>query len=435
MRKRNETGCNEYQHLASGVSRRRFLGWSAGLMATAATPAWLPRVVLAQSDNLERDVLVSIFLRGGADGLSLCVPYLEPNYYQLRPTLAIAPPDSSAPFSALDLDGQFGLAPAMRPLLDAYGAEDLLIVHACGQHAPTRSHFAAMNLMEVGSQNPPGDLITGWLGRHLANTAPTVQEGALRALALGFGLPRTLVGGPRTLPIPDPSQFDLGGDPATLDARRDAVAAMYDAAPDPLNASARATRATVDLLHTIDFAGYQPADGTTYPESELGRALQASAALIRAEVGVEAMTIDSGGWDTHDLQGPVDGVMASLMGDLASSLAAFHADLRGSGTDRVTTVVMTEFGRNVIENGSEGVDHGHGGVMMVLGAAISGGRVLAEWPGLEHDQLHEQQDLAVTIDYRDVLSEIITGRLTNPDWATVFPDPAYTPEPRGVLTP
>lgn len=434
---RDCSGCIEYRHLEprGGISRRRFVGWSAGLAVAAAVPAWLPRAVLAESHNGDRDVLVSLFLRGGADALSLCPPYLEPAYHRLRPTLALAPPDAGGTSAALDLDGTFGLAPALAPLLPAYDAGDLLVVHACGQPAGTRSHFAAMNLMEVGTQTPAGDLITGWLGRHLAATAASDQDAVLRAVALGTGLPRTLVGGPRTLPVPDPAAFDLGGDPATAGARREAIERMYAGTGDALETSAAATIRTIDLLAAIDFPSYRPAGGAVYPESELGQALRAAAALIRAEVGVEALAIDAGGWDTHDFQGPADGAMAGRMADLGAGLAAFHADLDAAGGsgEKVTLVAMSEFGRNAFENASFGTDHGHGGLMLALGRPVNGGQVISRWPGLEPEQLYQGQDLDVTIDYRDVLAEIVRKRLDNENLAAVFPDPAYTPFEHGVV--
>ena len=145
------------------------------------------------------------------------------------------------------------------------------------------------------------------------------------------------------------------------------------------------------------------------------------------------MSIDLGGWDTHDFQGPVDGEMSVIMSGLAQALAAFHQDLNASSVDNYTVVAMSEFGRNAFENGSAGTDHGHGGLMMVLGGHIDGGKVLAEWPGLEPEQLFEQQDLAITIDYRDILSEMLTERLDNPNIGAVFGDPSYQPTIRGIV--
>lgn len=420
-------GCKEYRQ----VSRRRFLGLTAGTLAAAATPGWLPKVVFADSHNGSRDVLVSIFLRGGMDSLSVCVPFGEENYYRLRPNIAVPRPDSSLPGAALDLDGFFGLNPALSPLMEAYQNQDLLVVHAAGNLDPTRSHFQAMNSMEVGMPEPPGNLVTGWLGRHLASTAPTLEDAALRAINLGFGLPRTLVGGPKTLPVDDPANYGLVGDPQANALRQVELETLYSRHTEPLKTSAANNFRTIELLDQIDFPGYQPAGGASYGEDELGRALKSTAALIRADVGVEAVHIDVGGWDTHDFQGTLDGTLFTLLTYLSQGLAALHADLATSDR-KVTTIAMSEFGRNVFENGSLGTDHGHGSMMIAMGGGIAGGRVLSQWPGLEDEQLYEGQDLAITTDYRDVLTEIVTRRLGNPDFRNVFPDTGYSPTLLGV---
>ena len=424
-------GCREYHQL----SRRNFLGWSAGFVAAAAIPGWLPRVVLADGDDGARDVVVSLFLRGGADALTVCVPHGEASYYRLRPTLAIAPPDSSDPGRVTDLDGFFGLPPALTPLLDAYRDGDLAIVHACGLDSTSRSHFDAMHYMEAGQGDPPSSLLSGWLGRHLQATAPSLESGVLRAVGIGAGLQRTLAGGPKTLPIGDLETFGLAGNPDTFNQRREAIEAMYAAVPDPLGGAARATFDTIELLEEIDFAGYVPAGGAVYPEGEFGVAMRSVAALIKAEVGVEAAAVDLGGWDTHDFQAPIDGQMAVVMDQLAAGLAAFHRDLFSSGHTNVTLVAMSEFGRNAFENGSAGTDHGHGGAMLVLGGHVAGGRVITDWPGLAPGQLYEDQDLQVTIDYRDVLAEVLTKRACNPDVGSVFDDPSYVFQDRGIIAP
>lgn len=420
-------GCPEYQRL----SRRQFMAGAGGTALALSVPAWLPRVSYAQDFCSTRDVIISIFLRGASDGLTLCVPHGEDAYYNLRPTLAVPRPDSRDPNRAIDLDGFFGLPPAMTALLPAYQNGDLLIVHACGSTDPSRSHFDAQRFMEVGK---PGDptLFTGWLGRHLASIGPKTPGAVLRAVGIAFGLQRTLAGAPATLPIPDLDTFGLTGTGSTVAARRDALDDMYQLIGDPLRAAAATTQVTIDLLNQINFAGYVPGGGATYPDSSFGYALKTSAALIKADVGVEAIAIDKSGWDTHNNQGVFVGTMAMLMSDLAAGLAALHADLSSGNGRNVTVVVHSEFGRRPAENGSDGTDHGHGNVMMLMGPQIAGGRVLANWPGMAPGQLFENRDLEVTIDFRDVLAEIVKYRLGNPALSYVFPD--YTPTMRGVTT-
>jgi uncharacterized protein (DUF1501 family) len=426
-------GCPEYDR----ISRRRFLGLGAGAFVAAALPAWLPRVALADigspAGSAVRDVLVSVSLRGGADGLTLCPPFGDEGYYALRPTLAVPRPDSSSPHRALNLDGFFGFAPSLRPLLDLYQDGSLLVVHATGLPLRTRSHFSAMFLNEVGQPAPPASRVNGWIAEHLRAVPPARADAVLRAVGNGIGLPRSLVGAPATAPVRDLAASGFAGDPVTVAARRRALTAMYAAAPDPLRAPAASTLLTVDLLERIRYASYQPAGGAVYPDDELGRALRSTAALIKAGVGVEAATIECGGWDSHSDQGPFDGAMALLLKSLAEGLAAFHADLFTNGPANVVLVVQTEFGRNAWENGSRGTDHGHAGAMLVLGGHVAGGRVLTRWPGLAPEELYEGQDLALTIDARDILSEILKKRLGNPDPWSVFADPAYTPEEHGVI--
>ena len=423
-------GCSEYNL----ISRRRFLGLSGTALAAASLPAWLPRVAYAASATSGRDVLVSIFLRGGADGLSLCVPHGDPGYYALRPNLAIPRPGSGAG-AARDLDGFFGLAPAMAPLLEAYDDRALLFVQACGSIDPTRSHFNAMYFMEVGQPSPPASLFTGWLGRHLATVSPATPGTTLRGVGLGYGLQRSLVGGPATVPVRDIAALAFEGDSSSLSARRVALDALYAGTAEPLKSAAAGTAHTIDLLARVGLDNYQPSGGATYPDNDFGYALKSTAALIRAEVGVEAVAVDYGGWDTHEEQGPLDGGMAELMTGLAEGLAAFYRDLASAGRNDVLAVVQSEFGRNVAENASLGTDHGHGNTMLVLGGHVAGGRVLGRWPGLDDGHLYEGQDLAITTDYRDILTEIVTKRLGNPNYKNVFPDPAYTPIDHGVIAP
>ncbi len=396
-------------------------------------PAWLPSVAYADDECSERDVLVCVFLRGAADGLTLCVPHADDLYYNTRPTLAIPRPDAAGDFKVTDLDGFFGLPPQLTPLIPAYQNGDLLIVHAAGSTDPSRSHFDGQRFMEIGK---PGDmtLFTGWLGRHLAVTPPLVADAVLRGIGIGFGLQRALQSAPDTIPIPDLANYKLSGNQATVVARQNLITAMHALSSDMLSAAAATARQTIDLLGTINFNSYVPEGGASYGTDGFGYALKSTAALIKADVGVEAVAIDMGGWDTHTSQGvQIGGGMSNLMTRLGNGLAAFHADMFSGVRRNVTLVVMSEFGRRLNENGSQGTDHGHGNVMFLMGPGIDGGRILTQWPGLEMGNLFEGRDLEVTIDFRDVLAEIVELRLANPNLAAVFPE--YTPTFRGVTRP
>jgi uncharacterized protein (DUF1501 family) len=419
--------CAEYLQL----SRRGFLGAGGGLvLAAAGLPAWLPNVVYAQDACTDRDVVVTVFLRGAADGMTLCVPHTEDAYYNARPTLAVPRPDSSDPNKAINLDGTFGFPPMLAPLIPAYQAGHLLVVHACGSTDPSRSHFDAMRFMEVGKPADPA-VSTGWLGRHLATSTPLSPTAVLRAVGIHIGLQRSLNSGPLTLPIPDLDQFGLVGAPSSVGARKQALNDMFSLVGDPVRAAALNSFVTSDLLDQIDFAGYQPAAGAVYPADDFGKSLQSTAALIKADVGVEAVAIDIDGWDTHIHQGLAPGgAIFNLATKLGSGLGAFHADMFSGNGRNLTVVVMSEFGRRLLENGSFGCDHGHGNAMFVMGNNINGGHVLTQWPGLAPQNLFEGRDLEVTIDFRDILAEIVSQRLMNNNLSIIFPD--YTPTFRGV---
>lgn len=431
-----ECGCSEYREL----SRRQFVetaGLGAAGVAAAYFPEWLPRVVLAQSQASDRDVIVSIFQRGGADGLNLLVPFGDAAYYTGRTTIALPRPDANVPADQriTDVDGFFGFAPAMASLVPAYSDGFLLPIHAVGQTFVSRSHFDAQRYMEVGK---PKDVnyVTGWLGRHLALMPPMRTDAPLRALGLANGLQKTLVGAPKTLPIANPANFSIGGAANTAASRQSALANDYTDAPVPLNAAALDAINTIALLQAVNFAGYAPNNSAVYPNTAFGRALKSVATLIRADVGIEAAQVDIGGWDTHAAQGGVTGALSTLTTGFAQSLAAFYADVIANNP-RVTLIVISEFGRNARENGSAGTDHGRATTMYCMGQGIAGGRVLSlgtngapGWPGLAMENLENRQDLRVTIDYRDILAEIVQRRLGNNQVAQVFP--GWNPTFRGV---
>ncbi|MCH2107451.1 MAG: DUF1501 domain-containing protein, partial [Planctomycetes bacterium] len=339
-----------------------------------------------------------------------------------------APPGLAG--GALDLDGFFGLNPACAPLMESYQRGDLAIVHATGSTDPSRSHFTAQRLMETGTPNL-GHLgvSDGWIARHLQTIAP-LGAGDLRALALKSTLPRSMVGAPATLPVKDPSNLDFPGSPALAAAFRAVIEGTYGMASEPLRGAASSSLGAIDLLGTIDFNNYQPENGASYPAGGFGEALVSTAAMIKADIGLECVQIDIQGWDHHSNMGPSSGVLASMLDDFSSALDAFYSDLQ-SELGGVTLVVMTEFGRRVAGNGSAGTDHGHGSVMFVLGGNVNGGQVFAQWPGLDPASLGNG-DLPITIDYRDVLAEILQLRLGSSSLSDVFPE--HSPQFQGLVS-
>ncbi|MCY2959989.1 MAG: DUF1501 domain-containing protein [Planctomycetota bacterium] len=405
---------------ANRPDRRAFLLGGAA----AATALTLPRVTFAAATSSAVDSLVLVFLRGGMDALSFCSPYADPNLQSARPGIAM--PGPGLPNGVLYLDSFFGLHPQAAPLMAAYQSGQLLIVHASGSPASSRSHFEAQNRMESGASSQPGlGLSTGWVARHLA-----VQSGAgvLRGMGTSDTLTRALTGSTGVLPIRQPGQFRMPGATGTAYARRVALDGMYQQASAELASAGRDTFATIDLLGSIDFQNYAPSGGASYPATPFGAQFQDTAALLKANVGVRCVEIDLHGWDHHTNLGAIGGSFAALTSELAQTLAAFRTDM-GGAFGGVDVVVMTEFGRRVAPNGNLGLDHGRGGCMILMGGGVAGGRVLTQWPGLAPSQLHDG-DLAITIDYRDVLGEMLVRRFGCTNLPDVFP--GYTPQFRGV---
>ncbi|MBZ0283864.1 MAG: DUF1501 domain-containing protein [Anaerolineae bacterium] len=418
-------------------TRREFLGGLASVGAVgiskAMFPSWMPKLAFRQQGSAPGDVLVAIFLRGGIDGLSAVVPYGDgANYYDARPTLAVPEPgtDSNA---ALDLNGYFGFHQSLAPLVDIYQAGALAVVHATGSTDPSRSHFDAMQFMEYGT---PGSKTTGtgWIGRHLQSAA-WQNDSPFRAVGMGAMVPGSLRGPVSPLSLRSIADFHLKGREGELRRAQDALAQLYtiEAPTDMLDTQAKLVFDTVDMLQSLNAGSYQPANGADYPADDygFGMGLRQIAQLIKADVGLEVACIDLGGWDTHENQGNQDGYFADLLGTLGRGLGAFYTDLQDHMSD-VSVVTMSEFGRRVSENASQGTDHGHGNFMLLMGGGVKGGQVYANWPTLAPEALNDG-DLAITTDYRDVLAEVVAQRLKNPALDQVFPN--FTPTPLGLVIP
>ena len=390
------------------LTRRIFLRGSAVVMAGAGSvPFWLGRAAAATQGR--RKILVVIFQRGAADGLNMVVPFAEKRYYELRPTIAIpAPVGSNGGNPAIDLDGRFALHPALQPLKALWERQMLAIVEATGSPDPSRSHFDAQDYMESGTPGLKGD---GWLNRALPPAGP--DPSPLRAIAMGATLPRTLRGDHSAIAVRDLQQFRAGGDTASI------LESMYANSPDKqLGAAGKDAFAAMKLIDSLNRAPYNPSGGAQYGQAgELGRSLQQIARLIKADAGVEAAFAEIGGWDHHQNE---PGQLYNVARQFGSALAAFCTDM-GDRMEDIVLATMSEFGRTAQENGNNGTDHGHGDVMFVLGGPVRGGKVYGKWPGLEQEQLYEGRDLAVTTDFRAVLSELVTGHLGTPDIAQVFP--------------
>jgi uncharacterized protein (DUF1501 family) len=390
--------------------------------AIVAFPSWMPRLAFAPKHVAPRgDTLIVVFLRGAADALNIVVPHGDEAYYNLRPVLGIPRPDdrkAKESSRTIDLDGFFGLHPALKPLTPSWQAGHLAIIHACGAPDESRSHFRAMELMERGVDDERGPA-SGWIGRHLA-TLDTGNRSPLRAIGLGPQPQRSLGGAVPASALRSITDFHFNGDTRALAQMRAALTSLY-AGNDPLSLVGQETLEIIDTVQALDPNGYTPSiTNYQYPITEFGLGLKQIAMLIKAEVGLEVAAIDLGGWDTHFAQGGSEGLMAGLLKELAEGLAAFHEDT-ADHADRMTIVTMSEFGRRAQENGSLGTDHGHGSMMMLMGGNVIGNKVHGGWPGLAEGQLVGPGDLAVTTDYRDVLAEVCLRRLNNPAMEQIFP--------------
>ena len=417
------------------ISRRDFIKTTGVIGASMAMfPSWMPRLAFRPlgahfAQGAPGDVLVCVFLRGGLDGISAIVPYTEgKHYYDARPSQAVLEPGGGGD-AVIDLDGQFGLHPSLAPLHEIYQEQDLAIVHATGLTDATRSHFDAMQFMEKGT---PGDksLGTGWIGRHLQSAA-WENESPFRAVGMGVMIPQSLRGPVSPLSIQSIADFHFRGREDELRKLQQSLAAMYtvEAEHSPLGGQADLVWETIDTLQQLDASNYRPHTDVEYPPGEYGMALQQVAQLIKADVGLEVACIDIGGWDTHEQQGTREGMLRALLDSLARGLSAFYADL-GDHMQNITLLAMSEFGRRVQENSSQGTDHGHGNIMFLMGGGIVGGQVFSRWPTLAPEAL-DDGDLAITTDYRDVLAEVLQGRLLNPAVSEIFPN--YTPTKLGLV--
>jgi uncharacterized protein (DUF1501 family) len=368
-------------------------------------------------------VLVVVFMRGAVDGLNVCVPHGDAEYYAARPGIAVARPNGSAlrpaaNDAALDLDGHFGFHPRLAPLKALFDARELAVVHAVGSPANTRSHFDAQDAMESAT---PGVKSTpdGWLNRYLQlGLAPAPAP--FRGVAVAQRAPRSLQGAAPTLVLDDIASFHLGprGRAPQADAYSAEIERMYASTRDALLAAS--AREMFEAIRELGRVEANAAPAAEYPHGPLGKSLGEVASLIKAGVGLEIGFVEVGGWDHHVNEGGVDGRLARDLEPFASALAAFRKDL-GARMEDVLLLTMSEFGRTVSENGNRGTDHGHGNVMLALGSGVRGGKVYGAWPGLRSSALFEGRDLAVTTDFRDVLCEALVRHLGCADPAPVFP--------------
>ncbi len=433
------------RQVLTGATLAAAAGGAGGRLSALESVAMGPR-----TGQTGGDTLVVIFLRGGADGLNIVVPYGDADYYRLRPSLGLPGPKDMGRAAAercLQLNDFFGLHPALKPLLPLYQDGKFAAVHAIGSGDQTRSHFEAMATMERGLAHDSG-AASGWLARHLTSTASEVDS-PLRAVSITETVPDSLRGAPNAAAMLSLNEFRLttpnvvptgSGNIAFHRAQRKAAQAKPETRADAVAETLRGmyggtatedtrvlmgagqeTLAAMDAVKRLDPTHYKAEFGTIYPNTEMSNGLKQVACLLKGDVGLEVACLDLGGWDTHVAQGRETGWQAGRLGELAQGVAAFTRDL-GARLERTTILVMTEFGRRAAENSGLGTDHGRASCMFLIGGGVNGGKVYADWPGLAPTKLEGPGDLHVTTDYRDVLTEIVSRRLKNPHLEEVFPD-------------
>jgi uncharacterized protein (DUF1501 family) len=424
------------------IKRRDFLRMLATAGASTAAFAFTnplrPRMAFAQVTGGK--TLLVVFQRGGCDGVNTVIPFGDPSYYTLRPTIAVPPPNASNPAAALALNGFgapnnfFGLHPGLAPLMRLWNDGRLAVLPATHYPNGSQSHFDGQENLESGANHAELD---GWLNRHLVSLP---RPAALRAVGFGDELPHALRGPLTVSAFNDIASFGLGMPGDQEQALLTDLNRVYSQAADDGKAyrslvlgHGRAVVNDLAVLSDINTATYVPANGAAYPNSTFGRQMRQIAQLIKEDVGLEVASLSIGGWDTHSNQGAgeANGQQARRHQDFAAGIAALYVDL-GPRIADVTIVTMTEFGRTSAENGSLGTDHGHASAWFVAGGDVRGG-IYGTWPGLGANNLLRGRYLNHSVDFRNVMGDLVANHLGNPaSIANVLPGHSYTPV--GLIT-
>jgi uncharacterized protein (DUF1501 family) len=407
-------------------TRRAFLK-TGGLAFFAAgfggSPVFLNRAAHAAiqpNQYGKRKILVTIFQRGGMDGLMAVPPVSDPMLLKFRPRLGMSAARSAGDSAVIDLNNGFGLHPGFASLLPYFKDKRLAIVHGMGSPDKTRSHFDAQDYMENGTPGRKGTN-SGWLNRAVGQLG---HEGtAFRAVAMTKALPRSLYGDEPALAVSDLRNFGVKvpGAGKVAETAGNTFESLYEATTEELlRGTSRKSFEAVDLLSKTRLKNYRPENGADYPQGQLGNSLRQIALLIKADVGLEVAFAESGGWDTHVQQGTTNGSFARQSRELVNSIAAFWKDIQ-KFQDNVVLMTMTEFGRTVRENGSGGTDHGRGSCLFVLGNNVDGGKVHGTVPKLVPEELEDGRDLPVTTDFRAIFAEVAGKHLGIKNDDVLFP--------------
>jgi len=394
------------------MNRRSFLqsAFASGLLgAEGLAYAQTASPLEARQQMSPSHPMIMVFLRGGADGLAILSPLDDPHFMAARPPeMRFTPTLDSIPAPIWYEQTLFYWHPAARPLADLYEAKRLAIFPAVGFVSETRSHFEAQEIMErgvQGLQQLPDRL--GWFARQVPESAIADHAGEPSALLPFFAgsarLPRAFAGASQVLVARD-LQSGLGypGGGNTLQALKALCAADHSAQSSGMHAHLTRFEQVQEAFPKKDqrVLPYISAGNTPYPNTDPSVGLRSVARMVEAKLGLQFAWVDQGGWDTHESQ---PGKIQNLIGQLASALKAFDEDMQARA-QTYTLLVMTEFGRRLRSNRSNGTDHGHASLAMVMGTGVAGGKMMGGWPGLGSAQLSQGVDLAVRTNYQTVFA-------------------------------
>lgn len=408
------------------TTRRYFLKSSGlALVGTACAPSFLQRTVLGQTlTGKDRPIIIAIFQRGAADGVSMVVPFGDKSYSTARPQIAIPAPGKGNAEASLDLDGFYALHPALAPFKPIYDAGRLAIVHAVGSPDNTRSHFDAQDYMESATPGRKGTP-DGWLNRYMT-ARKDARVSPFRAVAFSANMPRTLIGKEPAIAMTNIADFGVRAGQGNGQIAQGFEALYAQTGGDVLGGAGKEAFEAVKMLKKANPQKHQAANGANYPRTPFGQSLLQIAQLIKSDIGLEVAFTDIGGWDTHANQGASRGQLANRLQEFSQGIAALYRDL-GDRMNNIVILTMTEFGRTIRQNGSGGTDHGHASCLFALGGAVKGGKVYGKWPGLAIEQLYEGRDLALTTDFRDVFAEVAARHLRASNLNLIFP--GFNPNP------
>ena len=397
------------------VLRRDFLNrLSTG--AALATVAPGLRAAFAADTTATNDILIVVFQRGACDWMQMLAPAGDPNYIAKRPSIRVQTTGNNAGIGLGTMNGTDLYLSASAPELKSlYDGGNLAFVHATGLYTADRSHFVCQANMEKGTADADPKQSTGWLARHI--TSLGVKQPELGVVSSNATNPTSLLGDNSVVAILNSASFNVSGgntNANVIRALNEGTTAYQTSAANALDAIAAVQAGLTSVTDTSANAGYTNGALST-PLRSLGR-------LIKMNVGLNVATVDYGSWDMHN---NLVSEFAQRTTEFSRALSAFWTDM-ADYRSRITLVTMTEFGRRFQENASQGTDHGSASGMLVLGGNVAGGKIYGAWPGLSAGQLNNG-DLAVTTDYRQVLSEILVTRHNEKNLANVFPTVKYAP--------